>query len=480
MGSNKKKIFCLFIIACLSIFKLFAIDINLNNEKIKSYYSSEFLYNIYPPLYDVWEISVTYNNLENTTQSQEINIEEFNTIYLNKNSLTINNNKLNNIKDINISGEKIESTNLEVWIGWEGTDLLKEIITDWGKNNNIKINIINATNTASRLKTVNKSKTTPPDLVLVADSNLIDLYNDNTIQTLPKYLLNDVNSTIMNKLSFNGKYYASPFYYDVQLLFYNPNLIDLDKYDNLSLSNLEYEANKIKNKVEVPLTWNSYSLYWLLPFIYSFNINNSIDFDNDLSINNQPTYDAISYIKELNEKPYFKPLEKNAMLSYFINKKAAAILSASYSIPYFDQLGIYYEVAPLPINDITNQRLKPLIDSKVFVIPKGSHNTILSYRLLQYLMSYKIQKQFCLSQFKLSANETVEKEFEETNSYYKKILKNKEAFQLIPNNENYQTYKNILWKLLRFVFTDQLTVNEVIEKGEQLLINNKKEIGEEK
>jgi hypothetical protein len=143
MGSNKKKIFCLFIIACLSIFKLFAIDINLNNEKIKSYYSSEFLYNIYPPLYDVWEISVTYNNLENTTQSQEINIEEFNTIYLNKNSLTINNNKLNNIKDINISGEKIESTNLEVWIGWEGTDLLKEIINDWGKNNNIKINIIN-------------------------------------------------------------------------------------------------------------------------------------------------------------------------------------------------------------------------------------------------------------------------------------------------------------------------------------------------
>ncbi len=470
MKNNEKVFFYIIAIQIFSLFNLFSIDIYINDNSLKTFDGSDYLYNVYPPIFDIWEISLTLNN--ESKIKKNINIEAYSKIRVDNHTVKINEIIFDNVKTINIKAELIKNNKLEVWIGWEGTDLLKKIISDWGKNNNIDINVINATNVDSRLKAVYKSNTQPADLVLVADSDIMDLYNENIIQSLPKDLFTEVNPMLLKNITYK-QYYAIPFYYDVQLLFYNPKLIKLDQYTKLTLQNLENEANKIINKVDIPLSWNSYSLYWLLPIIYSYNSNN-IDFSNNLSINNLPTLNAITYLKQLNEKPYFKPLEKNAMLSYFINGKTAAILSSTYSIPYFDKLKINYEIAPLPINDITNEPLKPLIDSKVFVIPKGSYNTILSYRLIQYLESYKVQKLFCESLYKLSSNKFVEQELINTNSYYQKVLSNMNNFETIPNNENYQSYKNILWKLLRFVYTNQLTPEQVIIKGEQLLINNNK------
>ncbi len=467
-----KKIILIAILLLFSISNLFSVAILLNDSKIDEFFGSDSLINIYPPLIDLWQIEVTTE--DNTLILKDnINIEKFDDFTITNNVLNINIQNFKSVKSINIQGEKLVDKNLEVWIGWEGTDELKTIIYDWGNKNDITINIINSTNSTSKLKTINKSRTTPPDLVLVAGTDIINLQKDDVIQPLPSYLLKNIVDNNKSQFIVNNQYYAMPFYYDVQLLFYNPNLVDLNKYNPLTFENIEYEANQLIDTVEIPLSWNSYSMYWLLPFIYSYNKDNKINFHTNLSIDNLPTLKAITYIKQLNDKPYFKPLEKNAMLSYFINGKTAIILSASYSIPYFNKLDIDYDIKAFPLNNYSNQYLKPLTDTKVFVIPKSSHHTILAYRLIQYLQSYEIQKQFCKALYKISPNEKVLLDLEKSNKFYKTILSTKENFETIPQTEDYQIYKNILWKLLRFVFTNQLTPQQVIEKGEQLFINNK-------
>lgn len=469
----KKKLLSTFIVFFLLLINLNGVSLYLNSNLLTTDDNiNDTLLNLYPPLFEAWKIEVTSNNKIITINDDKIN-QNFESYKLSGNTLRINNKDYYEVSKINIEAERLQDKSLEVWISWEGIDQLKDIICKWGMKYNIDINIISTTNSTSRLESVVQSKTTPPDLVLVPETSIDELVKASAIQPIPSYILNNIKTELKERFLINNIYYASPFYYDVQLLFYNPDLVNLNKYANLSLADIETESKNLIGKIEIPLTWNSYSTYWLLPFIYSYNTNNQINFDYNLSFKNEPTLNALIYLQKLNKQPYFEPLEKNAMLSYFIEGKTAIILSSSYTIPYFEKLGIKYEVKSFPFNNESQEYLKPLTDTKAFVIPKGSHHTLLSYRLLQYLISEDVQMEFCSSQFKMSPNYFVETTLMDTNPYYKTILSNKSNFSTIPNNSNYTTYKNLLWKLLRFIYTDQLSPQQVIEKGEQLLINNK-------
>jgi len=42
----------------------------------------------------------------------------------------------------------------------------------------------------------------------------------------------------------------------------------------------------------------------------------------------------------------------------------------------------------------------------------------------------------------------------------------------VPALNAYDLYKNTLWKLLRFVFLDQMSIPEVLEKGQRIIDAN--------
>ena len=98
-------------------------------------------------------------------------------------------------------------------------------------------------------------------------------------------------------------------------------------------------------------------------------------------------------------------MERDAMTSLFVSGDTAMIISASYSIPHFEQLSIPFTAVPLPKNSSTGIRLSPLLDFKAFAITKRSRNTIGARRLIEFLCGIGVQQRFTEATAKLPALE---------------------------------------------------------------------------
>ncbi len=373
------------------------------------------------------------------------------------------------VGSIDVSGEILADDQLEIWISWEGTDELREEILRFGKNHAIDITVLNIPNPESRLISVVRGGGSAPDIIMSSPGKLHSLVEAKALQPLPQSLTIDLDQRGVQAFSLQEKQWALPFYCDSQLFFYNPELIDLSSHDSITLTELETLAAQLSSEVALPLTWNAYSVFWLLPFEYSFGKESLFEDNRDISVFDEPTKRALDYIVELNQKDYFRPTEKDAMISLFSSGRSAMIYSASYSIPYFQKLGIPYEIAPVIINDATSTPLSPMLDFKAFGITHHSSHPILAYRLLSYLTGLDVQYRFSKELYKLPANSFSSKALESSTPYYEVMLKQTEQGKVIPSDSAYTAYKNIMWKLLRFALSGQMKTEEVLKQGERLL-----------
>ena len=142
------------------------------------------------------------------------------------------------------------------------------------------------------------------------------------------------------------------------------------------------------------------------------------------------------------------------------------ILSGSYSMEQFREVGMSVGVVVPPRRSERKNGFSPLVDFKGFAVTRKAKNPLLARRLAQYLSGPGVQRRLVCSLWKLPARKHTD--CPET-TYQRTLERSYEAGTVIPPWDGYAAYKNIMWKLLRFGFTGQMKIDEVLATGQRLL-----------
>ncbi|QEN08942.1 extracellular solute-binding protein [Oceanispirochaeta crateris] len=385
--------------------------------------------------------------------------------------LIFNGKKYDDLVQLKFKGSPMESEKLEIWLSWEGVDLLKEEIQRFARHHNIEIKSIEVPSPDSKLQAVVRARGEVPDLVMIQSSAVEKLVSSRAIQNLNYVQTSSLMDQGVEAFTLNNKLWALPFYYDTQIVFYNKSLIPAPPSANWTLNDMEQIARSIKGQGIYPLAWNAYSSNWLIPFQMSFGKEDLIDANGRISVNDIATKKALEYILNLKDKELLFPMERDAMDALFIAGKIGMIMSGSYGIPYFESLGLNFGVLPYPVNQTTRRPLSPLLDFKAFCMTRQTKHPILSRRLLQYLLSASVQQRFCPALSKLPARTDILELPDIAYGALPVLESSMDKGTIIPPLQVYSIYKNNMWKLLRFALSDQMSVQQTLEKG-QLLMDN--------
>jgi len=381
------------------------------------------------------------------------------------------------VREIRIFGEELESNSLRIWIAWEGLPELREELDRFAAIHNIQFDILEVPSIDSKLTSAARSGGTLPDLCMVQSDYLPALTEGRVLQRLDYLSLPGLLEKGTEAFSRDGSPWAVPFYFDTQLLFYNPKLLNAVSgvpvpEPGWTLSDFEKICSALLKEGVSPITWNAYSAYWLVPFQIGFGKESVLENDKSILIDDRPTRRALQYITGLREKGFLDIRERDGMMSRFFSGGVAMILSGSYSIPEFEKLGIPFSVAPYPYNSETGKHISPLLDFKAFAITRKTKNPVLARRVIEYLSGQGVQQRFCEKMSKLPANTKAWNITGLRNPYYETLFESYKIGTVIPPEDSYKIYKNTMWKLLRFVITGEMSVEKTLSEG-QKIINNK-------
>lgn len=376
-----------------------------------------------------------------------------------------------NIKEVLVRGTLMESTNLEIWLSWEGIRELKDEINYFAEKHSLSIRAIEVPGTHSKLIAVLRAKGKIPDIVMLKSSSIESLVQARAIQNLGYIKLSAIFPQGKDAFTLNGKLWGLPFYMDTQIIFFNKNLISNPPTGEWTLERMEDIAQSLLTKNVYPMVWNAYGSNWLIPFQKAFGKESLLNSDGTITVFDTPTEKALNYIVELKEKGLLVPMERDAMDALFISGKVGMIISGSYAIPYFESLELDFDILPFPVNQKTGRSLSPLLDFKGFSITKHTRSPILARRLLQHLCGAGVQQRFCPELAKLPVRTDVLNIPEISYGYLNILKKAVDTGTVIPPEHVYSIYKNNMWKLLRFALSGRLSVKETLEKGQILMEN---------
>jgi len=370
---------------------------------------------------------------------------------------------------LNISGEVLENPEASVWISWEGTDLLKEEIARFSRHHDAVIDVLEVPKISSKLVQSHKARADTADLVMVQSDYIYELSGGGMLQPLDYLDLSSYDSKGLHAFQLASRQWAVPFYLDTQLMIGRTDILSragcsLDAVK--TLEDFERMLEQVKVHADVsPASWNIYSAYWLLPFQFGFGKERLIETDGSVTVNDESTEAAVSYLLHLIERGLLDPFERDAMLSKFVSGDCAVMLSASYMLPELERLGIPFSAAPFPVNASRGTAVAPLLDYKGLAITQRSRNPIAARRLLQYLGGIGVQQRFVPAVHKLPAV----KDIPVYSPYKQELMLSMERGTAIMPDAGYSVYKNIMWKMLRTMITGQLSVSEGLDKTQRLI-----------
>ena len=370
---------------------------------------------------------------------------------------------------IDIAGELLEAETLTVWVSWEGTDLLKEEIERFAGLTGQEIAVLEVPRIQSKLTSVARGGGELPDLVMVQSDYLPELIGGRIIQRLDYIPADHLIDKGNYAFSRDESMWALPFYFDTQLVFYRPDITGSLSEDRWTLDDFESILEDVLRLNTSPITWNAYSAYWLIPFQIAFGKERLLEPDGRIVIDDEPTRRALEYLASLMDRGLLDVREREGMISRFVEGDVAMILTGSYSIPSFEELRIDFAVHPYPYNARNGNPVSPLLDFKGWAMTRKTRNPVLARRLVEYLTGIGVQYRFTQGVFKLPANEAAWTVVESVNPYFDALKASSETGTVIPPNDVYPIFKNTMWKLLRFVFSGQMSIDAVLDQGQAII-----------
>ena len=490
--ANVIKKICLAIFSVLCAINIYAIDISVNSEPWRSFGQDELkrlsfplgtagntsgvsLADISPLMFDAWAVEISSKSsgrhLIEIPDLADLMQEIFIITSDGGAGLSLSGIKIGDIESIDIRGEVLAKRPLEIWLNWEGTDLLREEISRWAELHGVEVKITEVPRPDSKLISITRGGGNVPDVIMVQSSYMDGLVRSGSIQNLDFMYPEGLQPQGKEAFSLDSSVWAIPFYYDAQLFFFNPELIESPGSD-WTLADYEHLARRAAGLGVIPSAWNAYSGSFLIPFQMSFGKDRLINEDGSITITDGPSQKALEYIISLQDEGLMTPMERDAMTSLFVSGDAAMIISASYSIPHFEKLGIPFRALPLPVNQETGRRVSPLLDFKAFAVTKRSRNTAGARRLIEYLCGTGVQQRFTSTVSKIPARSAVFSLSAESNAYYSQLRISADSGTIIPTDKAYSVYKNTMWKMLRFALSGRMQPAQVLQKTQELVDKN--------
>jgi maltose-binding protein MalE len=433
---------------------------------------------IYPFLLDAWRIDAQTAAGSRSLPADDL-AERLYASYLVESGsgsydLVLGSERLRGVVSLDLRGEVLAEDSLELWLSWEGVGEIKEELARIARAKGKRIAAQEVPNTESKLVAVARGGGRAADLVLIQSDYVPSLAGGRLLQSLDYLGRGELSAKGFEAFTTGGTSWAMPFYYDAQLLFYNKKLAGTPLPQAYSLAELELRAASLKGKVRAPLAWNLYSAYWLLPFMSGFGKGELVEADGRIVVDDGATAAALRELLRLVDEGLLVAAERDAMVSWFATGQAAYILSGSYSIPEFSELGLDFAVAPYPLASKGGRPIAPLLDFKGFAISRRSAAPVLARRVAQALTGQDFQRRFALSLGKLPANEAAWADSKEGNPWYEALDASSRRGIVVPPAEAYPIFKNTMWKILRLLFSGQMGVAEALSSAQRIIDENLK------
>ena len=255
--------------------------------------------------------------------------------------LVIQNQIINAVESLTISGEISDETQATVWVSWEGVPLLKNEIERFATLHNISIEVVEVPNIASKLIQTHRGGGKVPDLVMVQPDYLVDLIASESLQNLDYMQVDSSDKKGLDAMTLYQKLWAIPLYCDTQLLFIRPEKFSSETGSRTFLKQLkmgqgtleEYlalfqtnsraaeDSGETPEKVQnldtytdsngiEPLSWNLYSAYWLAAFQLGFGKTQLVEPDGSIKVNDEPTKHAVEFLLEQIDNGTIVPMER--------------------------------------------------------------------------------------------------------------------------------------------------------------------------
>lgn len=378
------------------------------------------------------------------------------------------------VEGISVGGEVLAASELEAWISWEGTDLIRDEIGRFADLYDIQARVTVVPNTASRLTATERARGRQPDVVLIQSDYLPDLLDQEVLQPLAPASTGpgDPPDPASAAFASGGRLWAQSLYFDSHLVFYNPQLVRVPAAaarGDWTLEDLERAAGRVAGRVEVPLTWNAYSAYWLTPFVLGYGKDAVISEEGRVKMDDDPTRQALRRILSMMDEGSLIPMERDAMTAFFTTGRAAFILTGSYSIPSFESLGIPFAVAPYPRIAATGRPVAPFLDFKGFAVPRRTRNPVVARRLIAYLTAPSVQARIALPTRKMPADRSAWPLVVDEHPYAEALVASYEIGVPVPNHRSYTVYKSLMWRMLRFVLDGQMSIDDMLRQSDRML-----------
>lgn len=382
---------------------------------------------------------------------------------------------LKNVANININCIQAHPDQIDVWFSWEGEEPFLNIADNFHKlYPEISLRVHYVPKIIEKMLTVYKAGGDLPDIVLVKNDSLGVFFNMGIVESVSQvmnYLKTRLNDSALEAFQIQGEFYAVPFYFDTQVVFYNPALLEKG---NINLPSGEYtfedileDAAKLNQLGGVyGLSFNPYSGYWFPAFHYAYGKENLIE-HGQVILDDEATRRTLNALdRVLNEMAVCEPFEKNAMITLFKEGKIGFMFFGTFIIPDFKKNGVEFGVLPYPRVEETNRYLTPALDYKGFAVLKGKLRPSVAL-FLEYLTRENVQREFCIPLRKFPCNKNLIENIATTDSVYKAAYLSSLRGKPLPSDPLFERYQKAVVAMTQLYLQHKASLEEVCKNAQK-------------
>ncbi len=366
---------------------------------------------------------------------------------------------------------------ITMWITWEGEEQYKEIAKNFTAQTGIEVKTVFVPKLYQKLRTIAQGGGDLPDIALIRNVRIGHLADEKIIKPLPESLNNDMSQKGEMAFSYNDKLFGLPFYFDVQITYYNPILIKKtglpEPTPSWTFYDLENYGKRLKKiKGIVPFGWGAYTPYYFAGFEYSFK-KDCIKCDK-IEFFSSATEKAILFYKKLIDEGIGVSMDRSSFITGFKDGKIGFIISGSFMLPDFIKEGVTFKTLPLPINPETKRRVPSYLDYKGFVVFKKYKKGDNVYKFLSFLKREDVQYKFCKPLYKFPDNKKALSRVLSEDSYLSSLEETVKTGIIPPKETIYTYYDKAIANILRLVLAKNVPINKAFAVGRKYLQGKEK------
>lgn len=362
------------------------------------------------------------------------------------------------------------------WGSQSETEIIKNLILDFEKQNNVKVQFIHIPENYFQKIHLLFSANLAPDVIFMNNQNINMYISADLLENLNEYFdkeLNNFYPVALKSFSKNGKIYAIPRDISNLVLYVNKDILKengiLYKEKINSLKELQDIAQKLTTKDYFGINFEENSLYWL--YFVAANGGGVISSDKkQVLLNSEKTIEAINMYSDFVNKYHIAPniseIGSMTTAQMFINGKIAMYLGGRWMCPKFKEtINFNWDIIEFP----SSKENPVYVDSSGWAISKKSKKKELAVKLIKYLSSEQISEKFTQSGLIVPARIDV------AQIYFKKskntIPQNEHIFVKMLDcatpttvNENYNKINDILNEEVKNIFSGKEKAENVFNR----------------